>query len=215
MGTYRNFCILLSVVATALFFTSAPCSAKQIFPYGEPKAKKTIDNQVPLDRAEKIAQKQAREVWGKVSPGPYLEACDDDGDIVAYYFTFSRGTDAFPEYADILEKIKYGRNVAQDGLKAMNKEDQEKIKAKEKGEMEDLESANGEVVLDQFNGQPVKKPLRNAETLARIKGKLSQIFIRPADILNSKVYGQSNGPFRQIIQESRAEIRYYYFTVSR
>ena len=170
MKTYRKLCTMVWFIIAVLFLTNSQCWAKQIFPYGEPKAKKNIDKLVPLHRAEKIALKEAREVWGKVSPGPYLEACDDDGDIVAYYFTFSRGTDTFPEYEDILATVKYGRKVARNGLRAMNKKDQEKVKAKEKKEMEELESTAGELEIDTFSGQPMKKPLRNAQSLARIKG---------------------------------------------
>jgi hypothetical protein len=96
-------------------------------PYGTPKANMEVSDLVPVDLVEKIALKKAQQKWGPVAPGPVLPACDDDGDIVAYIFTFAIGAKAFPVYSDILNSVKEGREIALKGFDAMTETDRQKV----------------------------------------------------------------------------------------
>jgi hypothetical protein len=101
-------------------------------PLSIPKANMELSDLVPFQLIEKIAIKKAQEKWGQVSPGSPLAACDDDGDIVAYMFPFSIGTEPFPAYSEILSSVKYGRKIAEEGVSAMGETDQQKMKDKAK-----------------------------------------------------------------------------------
>jgi hypothetical protein len=101
-------------------------------PLDIPKANTGVSDLVPFPLIEKIAIKKAQEKWGQVSPGSPLAACDDDGDIVAYMFPFSIGTEPFPDYSEILSSVKYGRKIAEEGVSAMAETDQQKMREKAK-----------------------------------------------------------------------------------
>jgi len=96
-------------------------------PYGTLKANTAVGNLVSFELVQKIALKKAHERWGQVSPGPALAACDDDGDLVAYYFSFSIGTPPFPPYSAITATVQKGRKIAQEGLKAMTEAEKQKL----------------------------------------------------------------------------------------
>ena len=168
MKSQEKVCILFLITISFYFITSSVCSAQIALPYGSPKANKQIYNLVPVSIAEKIAFKKARDQWGKVSPGPYLEACDDDGDIVAYLFTFSIGASKFPNYKDIIAKIKYGREIADKGVKSMHEDDKQKVKEKEAIELENFENALYKIADDVDAADPQPKPrFPTAEQIAK------------------------------------------------
>lgn len=96
-------------------------------PLGTPKANMEVSNLVSFDLVQKIALKKAQERWGQVAPGPYLALCDDDGDLVAYMFPFSIGTQSFPAYSEVNAAVREGRKIAEKGLEAMAEADRQKV----------------------------------------------------------------------------------------
>jgi hypothetical protein len=120
--------ILISIGLCLFTFESSLAE----LPLGVPKANMEVSDLVPFQLIEKIAIKKAQEKWGQVSPGSPLAACDDDGDIVAYMFPFSIGTEPFPNYSEILSSVKYGRKIAEEGVSAMAETDQQKMREKAK-----------------------------------------------------------------------------------
>jgi hypothetical protein len=103
MNKHVKIFIQLVGLIGLFFITAQICLAADDLPYGKPKANKQMDKLVPFHVVEKVALQEAQKTWGQVAQGPYLEACDDDGDIVAYYFSFAIGMEQFPEYSEILE----------------------------------------------------------------------------------------------------------------
>jgi hypothetical protein len=96
-------------------------------PNGVPNANANIPELVPAGLAKKIAQQHAKTEWGKVAAGPSFVCADDDGDIVAYAFTFAVGASSFPTSEELSSYLRYGREVAARGAEGLTSEDEQKI----------------------------------------------------------------------------------------
>jgi hypothetical protein len=74
-----------------------------------------VENSVPINTLEKVADAIAYEVWGKdIARGPPIPASDNKGDLVAYIFPYVIGRRLFPDYAQILKKVKSVRSKHQE-----------------------------------------------------------------------------------------------------
>ncbi len=106
---------LIVFLAAAVFpcFTAwqYPAYAGQegIGPLAIPVANMSVSNLVPMEVVEKIALEKATELWGQVTPGEPIPCCDEDGDIIVYMCPFHIGKGPFPDYQQIMEKVKAGR----------------------------------------------------------------------------------------------------------
>lgn len=96
-------------------------------PFGVPTANTNIDGLVPIDLAEKIAVKRAHKYWGQAILGPTLVCADDDGDVVAYMFTFALDEQTFPSYLEIQSMVQYGRNIDKGGFDSLTDDDKQKV----------------------------------------------------------------------------------------
>jgi hypothetical protein len=76
---------------------------------GIPMVNKNVENIVSYDLVQEIALKKAQQLWGQVAPGQPIPCCDDNGDLVTYMIPFCIGETEFPNYDDILNKVKKGR----------------------------------------------------------------------------------------------------------
>jgi len=91
------------------------------WPLGFPTAKPTATNGVPIQSLRKIALRQAKEVWGEVTPGPEIPCRDANGDTLTYMFVFRMGGGRFGKYSEILDRVKTGRKLYEEGVKEMRK----------------------------------------------------------------------------------------------
>jgi hypothetical protein len=116
----------LLIVGFLFFFVLCGTSLAE-FPFGTPKANLAVSDLVPYELVKKIAIKKAQDMWEQVAIGPALAACDENGDIVAYMFSFSIGTKKFPTPEEIFSEVKYGRGIAKQGLEAMTNADKQRF----------------------------------------------------------------------------------------
>ena len=74
-----------------------------------------VENSVPINTLEKVADAHAYEVWGKdIARGPPIPAADKKGDLTAYIFPYVIGRRLFPDYAQILKKVESVRSRHQE-----------------------------------------------------------------------------------------------------
>jgi hypothetical protein len=156
-------CLIIPTVMVMLILClSAYKISSAELPLGTPKANLEVGNLVPFDLVQKIALKKAQERWGQVAPGPVLPACDDDGDIVAYIFSFAFGSQPFSDYSAILSAVKEGRKIAEKGLEAMAEADRQKVLDEARKDLE------GQMAGDQRTGAPWNHEARANEKAKKL-----------------------------------------------
>ena len=96
-------------------------------PVGIPTANTDIPALVPSPLAQKIALRHAQYTWGQVALGPSFVCADDDGDIVAYAFTFAIRKSSFPTTEELSSYLRYGRDVAERGFEALSEADKQSL----------------------------------------------------------------------------------------
>ncbi len=137
---------------------------------GPPTANLEVENTVPFDLVEQIALKKAQGLWGPGALGEPLLCADDDGDIVAYMFPFATGKEVFPTYEEILQGVKEGRRLAEEGLEAMSEAERSAIYQIVEQEMQDLvETGTDAVALQQITSPEEMEEMLTASAEKRAK----------------------------------------------
>ena len=76
-----------------------------------PTANMNVQNLVPLGIVKKVAMHKARVLWGQVTPGEPIALSDEDGNLAYYMCPFHIGPGPFPEYKQIIKKVRQGRSL--------------------------------------------------------------------------------------------------------
>jgi hypothetical protein len=88
--------------------TPPPPPLPQRRPYPTvPTANLDVEGLVPLDILEKVANAHAYEIWGEdIAPGPPFPVADREGNVFAYAFHYIRGSQQFPGYEQIFDRVR-------------------------------------------------------------------------------------------------------------
>ncbi|MGD2087817.1 MAG: hypothetical protein PVH61_16685 [Candidatus Aminicenantes bacterium] len=86
----------------------APPLPPEIRPYPAiPTANLDVEGRVPLDTLEKVANAHAHELWGEeIAPGPPFPVADKKGNVFAFAFHYIRGSQHFPGYEQIFDRVR-------------------------------------------------------------------------------------------------------------
>jgi hypothetical protein len=76
-----------------------------------PTGNLNVENAVSIDLLENIALAKSKETWGPGVLGDPVPLLDLNGDVVVYMFPYRIGADVFPDYNEILQEIKQGREL--------------------------------------------------------------------------------------------------------
>ena len=120
----RKIAFMIYFAAHLVVFTNISFAES---PFGTPKANTNITGLVPFNLAQKIAVSRAHRYWGHSVMGPTYLCADDDGDVVAYMFTFAVGIQSFPSVSDIQSIVQYGRNIVKGGYDTLTDDDKQRI----------------------------------------------------------------------------------------
>jgi len=72
-----------------------------------PTANLDVENAVPMSILEKIADADAFEIWGEnIARGQPFPVADETGDVFAYVFPYIRGSNHFPKYEEIFDRVR-------------------------------------------------------------------------------------------------------------
>jgi hypothetical protein len=151
--------LICTSISTALFIGNSFANP----PDGVPTANTNIPELVPAPLAKKIALRHAGTEWGKVAPGPSFACADDDGDIVAYAFTFAVGASSFPTSQELSSYLQYGRDVAARGAEALSEADRQKLLKKVADDAQAWETAPSS------EGRPPRKSPVGLESPAAVE----------------------------------------------
>ncbi len=72
-----------------------------------PTANLDVENAVLMSILGKVADADACELWGEnIAPGQPFPVADETGDVFAYVFPYIRGSNHFPEYGEIFDRVR-------------------------------------------------------------------------------------------------------------
>lgn len=91
------------------------------FPLDLPSAGEAGPYAVPDSVIRAVGQAKAEQVWGPVTLGPVIPCYDRLGRTIAYYVCFRRGTEPFPSFDSILERMQQGRELREEGLRELER----------------------------------------------------------------------------------------------
>jgi len=80
-----------------------------------PSANTNITGKVEMEIVNQTALLHSRILWGGVSKGPAIPLSDLKGNILAYEISFSIKHAAFPGYERIMQSVKRGRELVEEG----------------------------------------------------------------------------------------------------